>query len=209
VRHFTMVLGLAVLLQVMPVEAQASCSFVLGFKALHDLIPEVVGSCVEDQRTNPENGDALQQTTNGLLVWRAADNWTAFTDGSTTWVNGPVGLQARANGDRFPWEVGPPAMASGIEGLASLGPTCPGPQRQGQICERPYEATITVVDRQGRQVTQVRAAADGTFRVQLAPGAYTLRPESPGLLPRASEQQVTVEPGKLTRVAIHYDTGIR
>src|SRR4051812_9585256 len=99
-----MVLGIAVLLQVMPVEAQASRSFVLGFRTLHDLIPEVVGSCEEDQRTDPESGDSLQQTTNGLLVWRRADNWTAFTDGSTTWVNGPAGLQARANGDRFPWE---------------------------------------------------------------------------------------------------------
>jgi hypothetical protein len=209
VRHVTMVLAIAVLLQVMPVEAQESCSFVLGFKALHDLIPEVVGNCLEDQRTHPETGDALQQTANGVLIWRRADNWTAFTDGSTTWVNGPTGLQARPNGDRFPWEGGPPAVASGIEGLVLLGPTCPGPQRQGQICERPYEAILTVVDRQGREVTQVRTAADGTFRVQLTPGTYTLRPESPGVLPRASEQQVTVEPGKLTRVDIHYDTGIR
>ena len=99
--------------------------------------------------------------------------------------------------------------ASGIEGLVLLGPTCPGPQRQGQVCERPYEASITVLDQRGREVTRLRTAADGNFRVSLAPGTYTLRPESPELLPRASEQQVTVEPGKLTRVEIRYDTGIR
>jgi len=209
VHQFTMVLGIAILLHTLPVEAQESCSFVLGFKAIHELIPEVVGMCLEDQRTNPENGDAFQQTTNGLLVWHRADNVTAFTDGSTTWVNGPNGLQARPSGERFPWEVGPPATGSGIEGLVLLGPTCPGPQRQGQSCERPYEATITVLDQQGHEVTQVRTAVDGTFRLQLAPGTYTLRPRSPGLLPRASEQEVTVEPGRLTRVDIRYDTGIR
>src|SRR6188508_2674964 len=48
VRPFAMVLGIAMLLQVTPVEAQETCSFVLGFKVLHDLIPEVVGSCLED-----------------------------------------------------------------------------------------------------------------------------------------------------------------
>jgi len=204
-----MVLAIAMLLQAPPVEAQESCSFVLGFKAIHDLIPEVVGNCLEDQRTDPENGDVLQQTTNGLLVWHRADNWTAFTDGSTTWVNGPAGLQSRPDGERFAWEAGPPDTASGIEGLVLIGPTCPGPQRQGQVCERPYEASITVLDRQGREITRFRTAADGTFRLQLAPGTYDLRPESPGLLPRASEQEVTVKPGKLTRVDIRYDTGIR
>lgn len=208
-RRFAVVLGIALLLQTRPVEAQESCRFVLGFKAIHDLIPAVVGNCLEEQRTDPASGDALQQTTNGLLVWRRADNWTAFTDGSTTWVNGPSGLEARPNGERFPWEAGPPDTAGGIEGLVLLGPTCPGPLRQGQVCERPYETSITVLDQQGREVTRFQTAADGTFRVPLAPGTYTLHPESPGLLPRASEQQVTVEPGKLTHVEIRYDTGIR
>ncbi|MCC7103569.1 MAG: hypothetical protein IT307_00365 [Chloroflexi bacterium] len=87
-----------------PARAQESCLFSLGFKTLHDMVPDVVGSCLENERHNPENGDGLQRTTGGLLVWRKADNWTAFTDGTTTWVNGPLGLQSRPSGDRFPWE---------------------------------------------------------------------------------------------------------
>jgi len=82
-----------------------SCQFVLGFKALHDLIPNVVDDCLDNEAHNPANGDALQHTTNGLLVWRAADNWTAFTDGYHTWVNGPNGVQERLNTERFPWEA--------------------------------------------------------------------------------------------------------
>ena len=38
-------------------------------------------------------------------MWRKADNWTAFTDGYRTWINGPHGLQARLNTEQFDWEV--------------------------------------------------------------------------------------------------------
>ena len=90
--------------------ATVECEFVLGFASLKALIdaaegPAKVGDCLEQQRFNPENGDALQQTTGGLLVWRKADNWTAFTDGYRTWLNGPHGLQARLNTEQFDWEL--------------------------------------------------------------------------------------------------------
>ncbi|HEU5315851.1 MAG TPA: hypothetical protein VFX49_07040 [Chloroflexota bacterium] len=101
--------------------AEATCRFVLGFATLRELVgPDVVGECVEDERHNPVNGDALQATTGGLLVWRKADNWTAFTDGYRTWVNGPFGLEQRLNTERFPWEAQPPpppptGVACGVE----------------------------------------------------------------------------------------------
>ena len=93
-----------------PTAAQASCSFNLGFKAIRDQIPGIVGQCVEDERFNPVNGNAEQRTTGGLLVWRKADNWTAFTDGATTWLNGPFGLQSRPNLARFDWEAPAPGQ---------------------------------------------------------------------------------------------------
>ena len=84
--------------------AQTQPRFVLGFKTLADMIPKVVGKPLESEHFDPLRGDALQKTTRGLLVWRKIDNWSAFTDGSTTWINGPHGLQERPNGQRFPWE---------------------------------------------------------------------------------------------------------
>ena len=95
-------------------EAGDGCRFKLGFETLHDLIPDVVGDCLDDEGHNPANGDGLQHTTawhgsGGLLVWRKADNWTAFTDGATTWINGPFGLASRPNaGPLFPWEAAAP-----------------------------------------------------------------------------------------------------
>ena len=98
---------LAVSPEVRVAQAQADCQFVLGFASLHDALPQVVGTCLSDEQHNPENGDALQPTSNGLLVWRKADNWTAFTDGYRTWINGPLGLQQRLNEQRFWWEANP------------------------------------------------------------------------------------------------------
>lgn len=87
-------------------EAQ-SCEFRLGFAAMKLALPDTVGECVEDERHNPGNGDGLQQTTRGLLVWRKADNYTAFTDGFRTWISGPVGVAERLNAERFSWENDP------------------------------------------------------------------------------------------------------
>lgn len=90
----------------------AGCRFTLGFEELHDLLPTTVGNCLADEQHDGRTGDAVQPTTGangrgGLLVWRRADNDTAFTDGYHTWVNGPFGVQQRLNTERFPWESDP------------------------------------------------------------------------------------------------------
>jgi hypothetical protein len=85
--------------------------FKLGFAALADLIPDDVGDPLEAERY-AANGDSQQLTTGGLMVWRKADNWTAFTDGHRTWVNGPYGLQERLNTERFDWEAEPVVIKS-------------------------------------------------------------------------------------------------
>ena len=112
------VLLVAVLFVLTPasVGATAHCEFILGFATLKAAIdeaegPEKVGACLEDQRF-AANGNAEQQTTGGLLVWRKQDNFTAFTDGYRTWANGPRGLQVRLNTESFAWE--PPRYYRGV-----------------------------------------------------------------------------------------------
>ena len=84
----------------------SACRFVLGFAQLHDAAPAAVGACLDDQAF-AANGDSIQHTTRGLLAWRKADNWTAFTDGYQTWLNGPTGLVKRFNDEWFEWEAYP------------------------------------------------------------------------------------------------------
>jgi len=108
------------------VQAQTQPQFKLGFKALADQVPDVVGQPLENEHWG-DNGDSLQQTSNGLMAWRKADNWTAFTNGSRTWINGPAGVQDRPNDERFSWEapttpINPPAAP------ASPGPVASPPQ---------------------------------------------------------------------------------
>ena len=98
-----------------PPPAQGPCTFILGFSFLRDQTVRaegnIVGDCQENEWHNPMNGDGLQRTSGrgtgavGMFAWRKADNWTAYTDGYTTWLWGPCGLQKRLNtGPYFNWE---------------------------------------------------------------------------------------------------------
>jgi len=100
------------------------------------------------------------------------------------------------------------ALDSGIEGHIQIGPVR-SVERSGVPNSMPYQATVTVLDGQGHTVTTVTSDAQGNFRLALAPGTYTLRPESPARYPRASTRSVVVTPRRFTRVDIVYDSGRR
>lgn len=102
--------------------------FRLGFKMLADQIPDLVGQPLENEHYTA-NGDALQQTTGGLLVWRKADNATAFTDGARSWVNGPRGLEERAANERFDWERAARVDATSVITFRPAG--IRGPEQEG------------------------------------------------------------------------------
>jgi hypothetical protein len=185
-RVFLLVLAIATTppgtLAAAPLDQQGACSFVAGFQLLHDLIPNVVGACIEDEYFNVENGNAEQHTSGGLLVWRQRDNWTAFTNGATTWINGPAGVVSRANADRFPWELaseespagqpvgsanpnlGVPPISSGSTSGTPAEPTAPpaaqtsGPpstDAPGPLSLRPEDALLRLED-MGKEISQTQ-----------------------------------------------------
>jgi hypothetical protein len=82
----------------------------------------------------------------------------------------------------------------------SLASPCP---------DKPYEATLKILDGSGAETTEVKSDAQGHFRVALPPGAYTLVPQLTGTLPYAEPRTVTVAAGTYTRVEIKYDSGLR
>jgi hypothetical protein len=82
--------------------------------------------------------------------------------------------------------------------------------RADQPCpDKPYQATIIVLNQGGGEVRRFQTDAEGRFRIELPPGTYTLVPQSPGKLPRAGEQTVMVTSGQFTAVTITFDSGIR
>ena len=124
-KRYAVFIAFALFLLMPSTVAAAECQFNLGFKTLRDLIGhDIVGECLENEH-HGENGDSLQQTTGGLLVWRKADNWTAFTDGYRTWINGPNRLEQRLNTERFPWEYDYVAPATPTPVPASARPPIP------------------------------------------------------------------------------------
>jgi hypothetical protein len=105
--------------------------------------------------------------------------------------------------------IDPTPTDSGVEGQVFVGPMCPVVQ-EGQECpDQPYQATLTVNSPTGERIVQVQTEADGTFRIPLPPGEYILHPESPNVMPVASEQAFTVEEGRYTELTVNYDSGIR
>lgn len=122
--------------------AQSRPEFKLGFKALADLIPDVVGEPLENEHWGA-NGDSLQLTSKGLMAWRKADNWTAFTNGARTWVNGPFGVMERANDERFEWEAATPKVGSSRLAPVPFGQTGTYTDSQG----RTFDVTVLQVQR--------------------------------------------------------------
>lgn len=102
----------------------------------------------------------------------------------------------------------PTPSDSGIKGLVTIGPVSPV-QRQGESGEAPYAARIVIRRANGGTVAEIGSGADGRFSVNLAPGRYVLEPQSPGVLPFAGPQEVTVEPHRFTEVTVQFDSGIR
>lgn len=101
-----------------------------------------------------------------------------------------------------------PAGTSGIEGQVTIGPMCPVVMLNDPCPDQPYQATVDVLDASGKQVAQFQSDAQGRFKVALAPGVYTIRPQRAGIA-RAPQQDVTVIAGQFTPVEIVYDSGIR
>lgn len=105
--------------------------------------------------------------------------------------------------------IQPTPTDSGVEGQAFIGPVCPVVQ-EGQECpDQPYQATLTINSPKGERIVRIQTEKDGSFRVALPPGEYVLHPESPNVMPFASDQPFVVEEGKFTWVVVNYDSGIR
>jgi hypothetical protein len=120
--------------------------------------------------------------------------------------DGSVHLVSQA-GDTLP-------DGTGVRGTVTSGPVCPVvTEPPTPACaDRPVAGAVLLFrDATGTEVARVTSAADGTFSVELAPGAYRLVPQPfHGLMGTPSPTDVAVKAGQLmTVVNVTYDTGIR
>jgi hypothetical protein len=112
----------------------------------------------------------------------------------------------REEGDALP-------DATGVRGTVTAGPTCPVEREPPDpaCAERPVAGAVLVFSGAGGlEVARATSAADGTFTVDLAPGAYHVSAEPvEGLMGTPGPMDVEVEAGPKTELQVSYDTGIR
>lgn len=111
------------------------------------------------------------------------------------------------------WPVAAAGPETGIAGVATAGPACPVEKSPPDpaCAPRPVAgAMLRIRDASGTEVVRATTGADGKFSAELRPGEYVVEPQPvDGLMGTAAPQPVTVADGRLTTIAVVYDTGIR
>jgi Carboxypeptidase regulatory-like domain len=74
---------------------------------------------------------------------------------------------------------------------------------------RPAPGVVLAFSRSGVVRARVTTAADGTYRVSLAPGTYGVRVTRPSGVRRLDPARVTLAPSQVRRLTFYLDTGIR
>jgi zinc/manganese transport system substrate-binding protein len=152
-----LLLGLMARAPSAPALAQTStCTIQGGFATIAAAIPNQVGQCIDNATTRQATGDMVQHTLGGVFVYRAADNSTSFSDGSTTWLIDPSGnVVNRPANQAFSWEFNP----DGYPVVGSTGPTadgpCPGSTIQAVAVENQWASVLQQLGGQCVSVTTI------------------------------------------------------
>jgi hypothetical protein len=105
----------------------------------------------------------------------------------------------------------PPALRSGIQGVALVDEGCPVLQAGSPCPEHPMPARVVVSDQAGAEVTTTDTTDAGQFSIELPEGSYVVRAENKSgtPLPTAKPIPVTVRSEAMTPLTIHFDSGVR
>jgi len=99
------------------------------------------------------------------------------------------------------------AIATGLQGVVTKGPITPV-CRQGQACSAP--AQVTLLFHRAGHTYRARSGTGGRYRIQLAPGYYTVTTlERIGIRRNIRPTAVHVRRAHMDRLDFSIDTGIR
>jgi hypothetical protein len=100
------------------------------------------------------------------------------------------------------------APAGGIEGRVTIGPTCPV-ERAGSPCPPGiWSGTVRATSSDG-SVHETATASDGSYRLALAPGTYTVTPVVEGGGPPTAKPATVTVGGTMQQLDLQLDSGIR
>lgn len=100
--------------------------------------------------------------------------------------------------------AGASTVRSGLYGTVTRGPIAPVCVAE-QPCTEPAAGAVLVFWRNGTAVARTTVAADGSYRLHLAAGVYTVRASQKRIEPVTARVIV----GRMARLDFSIDTGIR
>ncbi len=101
------------------------------------------------------------------------------------------------------------AAETGIEGVITVSPARPGPQREGMPSKAPVADTTFVVKQEDKTIASFKTDATGHFRVALPPGHYIVSREGPNAAIGRWHFEIDVAAGKMATVDWTADSGMR
>lgn len=106
------------------------------------------------------------------------------------------------------------ALKSGVEGVVTIGPTCPVERfpPDPNCADRPYATSIQVISigsPKSSPFTTIESDKEGKYKIMLPPGEYALQPIGGSVMPRCETKNITIEPSKIIKVNLSCDSGIR
>lgn len=99
---------------------------------------------------------------------------------------------------------------SGVKGVAMVGPTCPVSQQGSEVecSDKPISTPIKFINQFGAATTTT-SAEDGSYKIMLPPGNYTIMSGADGIYPALDPVRVTIENGVYETIDLTFDSGIR
>lgn len=103
------------------------------------------------------------------------------------------------------------AAESGVNGIVTVSPARPGPQRAGDPRVTPLAgAEVQLRSEAGAIVARSNADSNGAFRIIAPAGQYQLHIETHGgRFPRCQHKSVQVADGQMTHLDVGCDSGMR
>lgn len=101
-------------------------------------------------------------------------------------------------------------LNTGIEGTVTVGPVHGGPARAGVPDSAPLADTSFIVETPAGKVATFKTDQQGHFRVELAPGKYTIKIQKPQMKGSGCGlADIEVTASGFKKVTLNCDTGIR
>lgn len=102
------------------------------------------------------------------------------------------------------------AADSGVSGMVSISPGCPGPERKDKPCSKALVSKeIQLRDSEGKIVGKAITGDNGQFQIHAPAGTYSTHIIVDAFYPKCRDTVVSIEEGAMADLDLICDSGMR